>query len=77
MVQLNVYQRVVDISCWYLTGYFYFHCFEIQQAQRLLEKWKLEKRRVTSPDLEIIHEIYLNVKKTYPENSESKSFSGD
>ena len=46
MVQLNVYHRVVDISCWYLTGYFYFHCFEIQQAQKLLEKWKLEKRKL-------------------------------
>ena len=38
---------------------------------------KLKKRRVTSKDLEIIHEIYLTVKKTYPENSESMSLSGD
>ena len=34
---------------------------------------KLEKRRVTSTDLEIIHEIYLTVKKTYPENSDRRN----
>ena len=35
---------------------------------------KLEKRRVTSTDLEIIHEIYLTVKKTYPENSDRRNY---
>ena len=34
----------------------------------------MEKRRVTSTDLEIIHEIYLTVKKTYPENSERRNY---
>ena len=33
---------------------------------------KLEKSRVTSTDLEIIHKIYLTVKKTYPENSDHR-----
>ena len=40
----------------------------------MLEKMKLEKRRVTSTDLENIHEIYLTVKKTYPENSDRRKF---
>ena len=35
---------------------------------------KLEKRRVTSTDLEIIHEIYLIVKKTYPESSGRRNY---
>ena len=35
---------------------------------------KLEKRRVTSTDLEIIHEICLTVKKTYPENSDRRNY---
>ena len=35
---------------------------------------KLEKSRVTSSDLEIIREIYLSVKKTYPENSYRRNY---
>ena len=38
------------------------------------KKTKLEKRRVTSTDLEINHEIYLSVKKTYPENSDRRNY---
>ena len=52
----------------------FFHCFEIQQTPRGLGKMKLEKRRATSTDMEIIHEIYLTVKKTYPENSFSQNY---
>ena len=70
--------KCISPSCRYQllvsNRYFYFHCFEIQQAQRVLEKMKLEKRRVTSTDLEIIHEIYLAVKKTYPENSDRQNY---
>ena len=35
---------------------------------------KLEKRRVTSTDLEFLHEIYLTVKKIYPENSDRQNY---
>ena len=35
---------------------------------------KLEKRRVTLTALEIIHEVYLTVKKTYPENSDRRNY---
>ena len=35
---------------------------------------KLEKPRVTSTDMEIIHEIYLTMKKTYPENSDRRNY---
>ena len=35
---------------------------------------KLEKRRVTSTALEIIHEVYLTVKKAYPENSDRRNY---
>ena len=35
---------------------------------------KLEKRRVTSKDLEIIHEIFITLKKTYPENTNRRNY---
>ena len=35
---------------------------------------KLEKRRVTSMDLEINHEIYLTVKKIYTESSDRRNY---
>ena len=35
---------------------------------------ELEKCRVTSTDLEIIHEIYLTVKKNYPEISDRRNY---
>ena len=39
------------------------------------EKMKLEKRRVTSTDLDqIIHAIFLTVEKTYPENSDRRNY---
>ena len=34
----------------------------------------MEKRRDTSTDLEIIHEIYLTMKKTYPEPSDRRNY---
>ena len=34
----------------------------------------MEKRRVTSTDLQIIYEIYLTVKKIYPENSDRRNY---
>ena len=30
---------------------------------------KLEKRRVTSKDLEVVHEFFFTLTKTYPENT--------
>ena len=64
------------LSKWYLRGYFHFHWLEIQQVREVFEKIqkKLEKHRVTSMDLKIIHEIYLTVKKTYPENSDRRNY---
>ena len=35
---------------------------------------KLEKRRVTSKILEIIHEIFFTLKKTYPENTNRRTY---
>ena len=35
---------------------------------------KLEKRTVTSTDLEIIHEIFITLKKTYPENDNRRNY---
>ena len=35
---------------------------------------KLEKRRVTSKDLENIHEIFITLKKTYPENTNRRNY---
>ena len=35
---------------------------------------KLEKRTVTSTDLEIIHEIFITLKKTYPENTNRRNY---
>ena len=35
---------------------------------------KLEKRTVTSTDLEIIHEIFIALKKTYPENTNRRNY---
>ena len=64
------------MSKWYVQGHNHFHWLEIQQFHEVLEKYKmkLEKRRVFSTDLEILHEIYLTVKKTYPENSDRRNY---
>ena len=35
---------------------------------------KLEKRRVTSKHLKIIHEIFITLKKTYPENTNRQNY---
>ena len=35
---------------------------------------KLQKRRVTSKDWKIIHEIFINLKKTYPENTNRQNY---
>ena len=35
---------------------------------------KLEKRTVTSTDLEIIHEIFITLKKTYLENTNHRNY---
>ena len=67
VIYLNIYQRDIGVSKWYLERFFHFHWLEIQQVGEVLEKkteMKLEKRRVTSKDLEIIHEIFITLKKT-------------
>ena len=71
VVYSNIYQRDLGVIKWYLEGYLHFHWLEIQQVGEVLEKRKkkLEKRRVTSEDLEIIHENFITLKKTYPENT--------
>ena len=43
MVYLSLYHRVVDISNCYLTGYFYFYYFEIQQVQECWKKNEIGK----------------------------------
>ena len=35
---LNIYQRIIGVSKWYLEGYFHFHWLEIQQVEEVLEK---------------------------------------
>ena len=76
VIYLNIYHRDIGLSKWYLQGRFHFHWLELQQVQELLGKkqMKLEKRRVTSTDLKINHEIYLTVKKIYTENSDRRNY---
>ena len=74
---LNIYQRDIGMSKWYLEGCFQFHWLEIQQVGEVLEKKikkEIEKCRVTSKDLEIIHEIFIFLKKTYPEITNSRNY---
>ena len=40
----------------------------------LFSQMKLEKRRITSIDSEIIQEVYLTVKKNYRRNSDHRSY---
>ena len=42
VVSLNIYQRDIGVSKWYLEGYFHFHWLEIQQVREVLEKTKNE-----------------------------------
>ena len=42
VVYLNIYQRDIGVSKWYLEGYFHFHWLEIQQVGEVLEKIKNE-----------------------------------
>ena len=65
MIYLNIYHRDIGLSKSYLQGYFFFPWLEVQKVRGALEnyKMKLEKRRVPSTHIEIIHEIYLTVKK--------------
>ena len=42
MFYLNIYQRDIGVSKWYLKGYFHFHWLEIQQVGEVLEKIKNE-----------------------------------
>ena len=76
VIYLKINHRDIGLSKWSLQGHFHFHWLEIQQVREVLEKYKmkLEKRRVTSTDLEIFHEIYLTVKKTYPKNSDRRNY---
>ena len=42
VVYLNIYQRDIGVSKWYLEGYFHFHWLELQQVGEVLEKIKNE-----------------------------------
>ena len=42
VVYLNIYQRDIEVSKWYLEGYFHFHWLAIQQVREVLEKIKNE-----------------------------------
>ena len=74
VIYLNICHRDIGLSKRYLQGPFHFNWLEIQQVREVFKKMKLETGRVTSTDLEILHQTYLTVKKTYPENSDRRIY---